>query len=139
MKAYSKQDIAMFTAHVQDKPEGYNYLHSHGHLELLAALDAIRGDDNAFGFLMKNKHFELAGFVNAIWDDSSAFKMLMDKKAYEWAAAANIVNGDDKAIPFLQKMGKEHFINLGIAIQKRIREDGDRNSNVFNFMRFFKK
>ncbi|MBC7865590.1 MAG: hypothetical protein IAF38_21630 [Bacteroidia bacterium] len=139
MKPYPKEVIEKFTAHVLEKPEGYNFLHTNGYQELLATLDAIRGDEKAFSFLMKFKFFELAGFVNAIWDDRNALKMLLDKKYFEWAAAANIVNGDEKAMEFLTRMGKPHFIALALAIQKRIREDNDKNSNFFSFTNIFKK
>lgn len=139
MRNYSKEAIEKFTAHVLGKAEGYNYLLSNGYTELLATLDAVRGDQKAFGFLMRAKQFELAGFVNAIWEDSAAFKMLMDKKVYDWAAMANIINGDEKAIEFLRRLKKEHYINLALAIQERIREDNDRQSNIFNMMNIFKK
>ncbi len=138
-KEYSKEDIEKFTLYVLEKPEGYNYLLEKKHLELLATLDAIRGDSKAFGFLMRNKEFVLAGFVNAIWDDASALKMLIENKFYVWAAVANIVNGDDKAIQLLTSTNNQHFVALALAIQKRIREDNDKNSNLFNFMNFFKK
>jgi hypothetical protein len=139
MRNYSKETIEKFSQHVKQKAEGFNYLLEHNYRELLATLDAIRGDKSAFAFLMNTKQFELAAFVNSIWDDKNAFKVLMDKKVYDWAACANLVNGDENAIHFLKKLGKEHFINLGIALQERIREDNDRQSNVFNMMNIFKK
>jgi hypothetical protein len=139
MRQYSKETIEKFTEHVRQKAEGFNYLLEHNYRELLATLDAIRGDKSAFAFLMKTKQFELAAFVNAIWEDSRAFKMLMDKKVYDWAAVANIVNGDEKAIEFLKRSGKLHYINLAIAIQQRVREDNDKQSNIFNMMNIFKK
>lgn len=139
MRAYSKEAIEKFTEHVKEKAEGFNYLLENNYRELLATLDAIRGDKGAFAFLMKTKQFELAAFANAIWEDASAFKLLMDKKVYEWAAVANIVNGDEKAVLFLKKLGKEHYINLAMAIQARIRQDNDKQSNIFNMMNIFKK
>jgi hypothetical protein len=138
-KEYSREDIEKFTLHVLEKPEGYNYLVENKLLELLATLDAIRGDSKAFAFLMRSKEFALAGLVNAIWDDAAALKMLMDNKFFVWAAVANIVNGDEKAIQLLTSTNNNHYVALGLAIQKRIREDNDRNSNLFNFMNFFKK
>lgn len=139
MREYSKETIVKFTEHVRQKAEGFNYLLEHNYRELLATLDAIRGDKSAFAFLMKTKQFELAAFVNAIWEDSKAFRVLMDKKVYDWAAMANIVNGDEKAIMFLRKIGKDHYINLALAIQERIREDNDKQSNIFSMMNIFKK
>ncbi|MFN5458297.1 MAG: hypothetical protein ACK5AY_00165 [Bacteroidota bacterium] len=129
----------MFNLHVQEKAEGYNYLIEMKLLELLATLDAIRGDQKAFGFLMRSQKFELAAFVNAIWDDQEAFKFLMKNKFYVSAAMANIINGDEKAITFLNDLGLEHYVTLAISIQKRIREDNDRNSNIFSMMNIFKK
>jgi hypothetical protein len=136
---YSKLDIEKFTLHVLEYAEGYNYLLENKRHELLAVLDAVRGDKKAFDYLMKSKEFVLAAFCNAIWDDSTAFKMLMDNKFYEWAAAANIINGDEKAIHVLNESGNSHYVALALAIQKRIREDNDRNSNIFNMMNFFKR
>jgi nicotinic acid phosphoribosyltransferase len=139
MKHYSTHAIEMFTRHVNQDTEGSKWLMTNGYQELLATLEAIRDDKKAFKFLMDNKYFELAAFVNAIWDDSKAFKVLLDKKAIDWAACANIINGDDKAKEALIRVGKPQFINLAIAIQRRIHEDGDRNvspwgvfKNLFN-------
>ena len=139
MKKYSKATIEKFTAHVQEKAEGYNYLLENHHLELLATLDAIRGDKNAFNYLMRSRQVELAAFVNAIWDDQSAFRFLMDNKMFITAAMANIINGDEKAIEFLNKLNAHHYIHLALSIQQRIREDNDRNSNIFSMMNIFKK
>lgn len=146
MRHYSTYAIEMFTKHVRQEPEGYNWLINNGYPELLATLDAIRDDKKSFKYLMDNKHYELAAFVNAIWDDSKAFKLLLDKKAFDWAACANMINGDDKAEEVLKRVNKKHFANLAVAIQRRIHEDGDRNvspfgaiQNMFNFKKIFKK
>lgn len=127
MKHYSTHAIDMFVNHVNQHTEGTTWLMQNGYQELLATLEAIRDDRKAFNWLMENKHFELAAFVNAIWDDSKALKVLLDKKAFDWAACANIINGDDKAKEALIRVGRGHFVNLAIAIQRRIHEDGDRN------------
>ena len=139
MKRYSVDIIKMFILHIQDNPEGYNFLVENRRLELLAAIDAIRGDKKAFDFLMRSKEFELAAFVNAIWDDQSAFKFLMDNKFYISAAVANLINGDEKAEVFLKNINLDHFVQLGKTIQQKIREDGDKNSNIFSMMNIFKK
>jgi hypothetical protein len=146
MRHYSTYAIEMFTKHVNQYTEGYNWLLENNYPELLATLAAIRDDRKSFKYLMDNKHFELAAFVNAIWDDSKAFKVLLDKKAFDWAACANIINGDGKAQEALARMNKGHFINLAYAIQRRIHEDGDRNvspwgvfQNMFNFKKIFGK
>ncbi len=146
MRHYSTLAIEMFTKYVNKDTEGFNWLMNNGYPELLATLDAIRDDKKAFKYLMDNKHYELAAFVNSIWDDSKAFKLLLDKKVYDWAACANIINGDDSAQAALMRMNKKHFVNLAIAIQRRIHEDGDRNvspwgviQNMFNLKKVFKK
>jgi hypothetical protein len=145
MKHYSTHSIEMFVKHVNQHVEGSTWLIQNGYQELLATLEAVRDDKKAFNWLMENKHFELAAFVNAIWDDSKALKVLLDKKAFDWAACANIINGDDKAKEALIRVGKGHFINLAIAIQRRIHEDGDRNvspwgvfQNLFNLKKYKK-
>lgn len=135
MKHYSTHAIEMFTKHVNQDQDGSKWLIENGYQELLATLEAIRDDKKAFLFLMENKHFELAAFVNAIWDDSKAFKVLIDKKAFDWAACANIINGDDKAKEALMRVGKIVFVNLAIAIQRRIHEDGDRNVSPWGVFR----
>ena len=127
MKHYSTHAIDMVVKFVNQDAEGYTWLLSNGYQELVATLEAVRDDKKAFKFLMDNKHFELAAFVNAIWDDDKAFSVLLDKKAFDWAACANIINGDEKAKEVLIRVKKGHFINLAIAIQRRIHEDGDRN------------
>lgn len=143
LKKYSKEVIEMFTAHVRQKPEGFNALINNGYMELVAVLDAIRDDKKAFDYLMKNKFYILAAFVNAVWDDEKAFQFLMDHKAYDWAACANIINGDEKAKEALLRLKKDHWVNLALAIQQRIQEDGDRNvspwgvlQNMFNFKKY---
>ncbi|MFN6039869.1 MAG: hypothetical protein ACK452_15475 [Bacteroidota bacterium] len=136
---YNKEVIEKFTQHVNQQAEGYNYLLENRHLELLATLDAIRGDSKAFGYLMKTRNAELAAFVNAIWDDQSAFKFLMDNKFFITAAMANIINGDEKAIEYLKNLNQHHFVKLALSIQQRIREDNDKNSNIFSMMNIFKK
>lgn len=143
LKKYSKEAIEMFTAHVHEKPDGFNWLVNNGYMELVAVIDAIRDDKKAFDFLMNHKFYILAAFVNAVWEDEKAFKFLMDHKAYDWAACANIINGDDKAQEALLKLKKEHWVNLALAIQLRIQQDGDRNvspwgvlQNMFNFKKY---
>lgn len=146
MKHYSVHAIDMFTRHILNDTPGSNWLVEHGYQELIATLDAIRDDKNAFQYLIKGKHFVLAAFVNAIWEDSGAFKFLIDNKQFDWAAAANIINGDEKAEAALERNGKKHFVMMAHAIQSRIREDGDRNvspwgvfKNLLNFKKAFKK
>ena len=129
MKHYSTHSIDMFVRFVNQDPEAYNWLIANGYQELVATLEAVRDDKKAFKFLMDNKHFELAAFVNAIWDDDKAFRVLLDKKAIDWAACANFINGDEKAKEALIRVGKGHFVNLAIALQRRIHEDGDRNGS----------
>ncbi|MBK7311258.1 MAG: hypothetical protein IPI93_10850 [Sphingobacteriaceae bacterium] len=142
MKHYSTHSIDMFVRFVNQDPEAYNWLIANGYQELVATLEAVRDDKKAFKFLMDNKHFELAAFVNAIWDDDKAFRVLLDKKAIDWAACANYINGDEKAKEALIRVGKGHFVNLAIALQRRIHEDGDRNVSpwgVFKNLLDFKK
>ncbi|MBK6522899.1 MAG: hypothetical protein KBG47_06015 [Bacteroidia bacterium] len=142
MKHYSTHSIDMFVRFVNQDPEAYNWLIANGYQELVATLEAVRDDKKAFKFLMDNKHFELAAFVNAIWDDDKAFRVLLDKKAIDWAACANFINGDEKAKEALIRVGKGHFVNLAIALQRRIHEDGDRNVSpwgVFKNLLDFKK
>jgi nicotinic acid phosphoribosyltransferase len=146
MKAYPKEVIMRFTMFCKkDVPSG-EWLMSNGYRELIATIDAIRDDKNAFQFLMDNKHIELAAFVNAIWEDAKAFKFLIDMKMYDWAACANIINGDEKAIEALKRADKIHFIGLALAIQARIHEDGDKATspwgvmqNMLNFKKALKK
>ncbi|MGZ3932566.1 MAG: hypothetical protein ACXVP0_14895 [Bacteroidia bacterium] len=140
MRHYSAYAIEMFTKHVFNDSEAFNWLVENNYRELIATLDAIRDDKNAFKFLIESKQFELAAFVNAIWDDQKAFRFLIDRKAFDWAACANVINGDDKAEEALKRAGKEQYAYLAKAILGRIHEDGDRNisgwgviKNVFNF------
>ncbi len=146
MKAYSKEVIQTFTRYCQKDVAAGNWLMTNGYKELVAVLDAIRDDKKAFQFLMDNKHVELAAFVNAIWEDAKAFKFLIDLKVYDWAACANIINGDEKAEAALKRADKIYFIGLALAIQYRIREDGDKATspwgvmtNMLNFKKAFKK
>ena len=146
MKHYSVHAIDMFTRHILNDTPGSNWLMANGYKELIATIDAIRDDKNAFQYLIKGKHFVLAAFVNAIWEDAGAFKFLIDNKQFDWAAAANIINGDDKAEEALKRAGKNHFVMMAHAIQSRIREDGDRNvspwgviKNLLDFKKAFKK
>ena len=135
MKHYSAYSIEQFAKHVFNETAAANWLMANGYKELIAVLDAVRDDKNAFKFLIEGKHFELAAFTNAIWDDEKAFKFLIDHKAYDWAACANIVNGDDKAVAALLSHNKNHYVQLAYAIQQRIREDGDRNVSPWGVMK----
>lgn len=146
MKHYSAYAIEQFARHVFNETPASNWLVENNYKELIAVLDAVRDDKNAFRYLIDGKFFELAAFVNAIWDDEKAFQFLIDKKAFDWAACANIINGDEKVIPLLLKNNKNHFVQLAYAIQQRIREDGDRNvspwgvlQGMMNFRKAFKK
>ncbi len=131
---YNQKTYEMFTAHVNGSTEGLNYLVEYGHRELIAVIDAIRDDTHAFKFLMNNKFFIQAAFVNAIWEDKEAFKLLMQYEP-EWAAMANLIEGDEKAIEFLSSRKKDYMINLALAIQKRIRQDGDRAASPFSALK----
>jgi hypothetical protein len=127
MKHYSTFAIDQFTKHVLlNDVTASNWLIENNYRELIAVIDAVRDDKQAFQFLINGKHFELAAFVNAIWDDSSAFRFLIQNKQFDWAACANIVNGDEKAVEALTRAGKKHFVQLAYAIQGRVRQDGDR-------------
>jgi hypothetical protein len=146
MKHYSTHAIDMFTRHILNDTPGTNWLEENGYRELIAVLDAIRDDKQAFQYLIKGKHFVLAAFVNAIWEDTGAFKFLIDNKQFDWAASANIINGDEKAEAALLRNGKKHYVMMAHAIQSRIREDGDRAvspmgviRSIFNFKKAFKK
>jgi hypothetical protein len=147
MKKYPAEAINQLTRHVLRDTSGFNWLIEHGYKELLATLDAVRDDREAFRFLLDNKQYAtLAAFVNAVWDDDKALKFLLDLKQFEWAACANVINGDDSAEAFLKKAGKPEYIALAHAIQSRIHEDGDRMTtpigvfrSLFNFKKLFKK
>ena len=130
MKAYSKEIIEHFTSYVRDGED--SFLKDNGYLELMAVLDAIRGDDNALQFLIRAKQFELAGFADAVVNENkSAFQMLINKKCTEWAATAGIIHGDEKAISFLNSKGLGHFVQLAMAMREIIDDDKRNKRGIF--------
>jgi hypothetical protein len=146
-KKYPPDAILHFSRHVERDRESSAWLIRNGYRELIATIDAVRDDKKAFQYLLgEGKHPELAAFVNAIWDDDDALRFLLDRKAFAWAACASVVNGDEKAENFLINAKRPDFVKLAFAIQKRIREDGDRNTtpvgvlkSIFNFKKMFGK
>lgn len=146
MKQYPPIVIEQFAKHINGDISAFNWLINNNYREMVATIDAIRDDKKAFKFLIDGKYFVLAAFVNAIWDDAKAFNFLIDAKAFDWAACANIINGDDKAEEALKRAGKIHFLNLALAIQNKIHQDGDRATtpvgvlkNLLNFRKAFEK
>ncbi len=132
LKTYSKEVIEIFTQHVYQSTEAFNWLILNNYRELIATLDAIRDDKKAFEYLIKGKHYHLAAFVNAVWDDEDAMEFLVKIKQPDWLACAKVIDGNEKAEEVLLKLNKKHFVDLAKAIQQRIREDGDRAISPIN-------
>lgn len=129
---YSKETIIKTSAWVAGDERAKQWLQDNNFEELVQLKDAVRNFPKAFEYLLVHKHIILAAFVNAVWEDKKAFKLLMDQKAFQWAAMANYINGDDNAAVFLKKNHLEHYAELAHKMQAKIREDGDRGSNIFN-------
>jgi hypothetical protein len=136
---YDALTMKMLSAYALGHLEGLNYLLEKNYKELIAMIDAIRDDSKALKYLMDNKYYFHAAFVNAIWEDEKAFQLLL-KHEPDLAAASRVIDGDSKAQDMLEKRGKKEVLEMAFAIQKRIREDGDRAVNPLNaFTSIFKK
>ena len=129
---YSKEAIEKTAAWVEGNPSAKLWLQQNNHEELVQLKDAASRHAKPFEYLLVHKHLVLAAFVNAIWDDKVAFKLLMDQRAFQWAAMANYINGDDNAALFLKKNKLDHYLQLAVVIQAKIRREGDEGTNIFS-------
>lgn len=136
---YDSKTMKMASAYALGHLEGLNFLLEKNLRELVAVVDAVRDDSKALKYLMDNKYYFHAAFVNAIWEDDKAFQLLLKHAPY-LAAAARVIDGDLKAHEMLEKRGQSDILEFAYAIQKRIREDGDKAVNPLNaFTSIFKK
>ncbi|MCC6691070.1 MAG: hypothetical protein IT235_06010 [Bacteroidia bacterium] len=129
---YPKEAIENLTKYIDTNDTlAFNFLIQHNYKELTLLKEGVSRDLKCLEWLLVNKHFILAAFINAVWEDAKAFDLLLQKKAFHWAAAANIINGDENAILFLKKANLEHYINMALKMQSKIRREGDEGMNIF--------
>jgi hypothetical protein len=129
---YPKEVIQHLNAWMDGSGQSKRWLQEHNFEELVQLKDAVSRHSKPFEYLLVNKFLVLAAFVNAIWDDQTAFSLLMEQRAFHWAAMANFINGDDNAALFLRKNKLDHYLELAIKIQAKIRREGDEGTNFFN-------
>lgn len=112
-REYSEKEIVELVHAVKREEESFKWLLENNCRELAALCDVlVYGNDNALDWLKRNGFMTLLAFVNSLDSDNDAFHFLLKGQHKEWAAVVNVINDDSKAREWLLKFNLKHFLFL---------------------------